>query len=620
MKPTSHSQSSSRIVPSANRSAEPEHHGTTWGFKDSGFALSPNETAVFTGNRYPLCGAELPELWSFVVSELGEELAEPTEDSPTPQPTAPRRTNQTLEAALQTLVGPSNIATDDATRRRRGHGHSLDEVHALRYATLERIPDIVVRPESEEDVVQLVELAKQHDACLIPYGGGTNVTHALKCSRAEQRVIVAVDMGRMNQVLWIDPVDGLAHIQAGAVGRHIASQLTEHGYVLGHEPDSIEFSTLGGWIATNASGMKKNRYGNIEDIVIDLRAVSHDGLIHHHGALPRESIGTDVRRWFFGSEGNLGIITSAVVKISKKPVVEEYASYLFSNFNAGVAFLRALSFNRDLPASVRLVDNTQFRLGQALKPAPTSTARVVGKLQKSYLTRIKGYDLAQVAACTIVYEGSADEVATQKRWVANLAKQHKALPGGADNGKRGYTLTFGIAYLRDFLLRYGVLAESLETSVPWSKVEAVQRAVREDVTQKHRELELPGRAFISSRISQVYDSGVCIYFYIATYGRGLSDPRGSYAQLEHAARSAILANGGSLSHHHGIGKLRASFLPEVVSPAAQSWRRRTKQALDPDSIFAARNQESPDNASSSSVSTDAPGERNPDDGNGVYPG
>ncbi len=117
-------------------------------------------------------------------------------------------------------------------------------------------------------MVALVEAARRHDVCLIPYGGGTNVTDALRCPEEEQRSIVSVDLRRMNRILWIDPTNRMACIEAGAVGRHIAEQLARYGFTLGHEPDSIEFSTLGGWIATHASGMKKNRYGNIEDIVL----------------------------------------------------------------------------------------------------------------------------------------------------------------------------------------------------------------------------------------------------------------------------------------------------------------------------------------------------------------
>jgi alkyldihydroxyacetonephosphate synthase len=140
-------------------------------------------------------------------------------------------------------------------------------MYSIKYTKLGRIPDVVVYPETEEQVSSLVEAANKHDVSLIPYGGGTNVTDALRCHPDERRTIVSVDMRRMNRIVWIDRENMMACIQAGAVGRHIISELKKYDVTMGHEPDSVEFSTLGGWIATNASGMKKNLYGNIEDLV-----------------------------------------------------------------------------------------------------------------------------------------------------------------------------------------------------------------------------------------------------------------------------------------------------------------------------------------------------------------
>ena len=197
----------------------------------------------------------------------------------------------------------------------------------------------MVYPETEEQVSSLVEAANKHDVSLIPYGGGTNVTDALRCHPDEQRTIVSVDMRRMNRIVWIDRENMMACIQAGAVGRHIMSELKKYGVTMGHEPDSVEFSTLGGWIATNASGMKKNRYGNIEDLVLDVSVVTTTGKLQRTNASPRESIGLDLRRLMFGSEGTLGIITSAVVKIFPVPEVQEYGSVLFPTFEDGFRFM-----------------------------------------------------------------------------------------------------------------------------------------------------------------------------------------------------------------------------------------------------------------------------------------
>ena len=179
-------------------------------------------------------------------------------------------------------------------------------------------------------------------------------------------MIVSMDLSRLNKILWIDPTNLMACIQAGAVGRHIEEQLAQHGFTLGHEPDSIEFSTLGGWIATYASGMKKNRYGNIEDLVLDVHVVTARGELSRSAVAPRESVGLDAMRFVFGSEGNLGIITHAVVKIFPLPEVQRYDSLLFPSFEQGVSFLYDLTRQATPPASVRLVDNLQFQLSQTL--------------------------------------------------------------------------------------------------------------------------------------------------------------------------------------------------------------------------------------------------------------
>ena len=182
---------------------------------------------------------------------------------------------------------------------------------------------------------------------MIPYGGGTNVTDALRCPPDERRTIVSLDLRRMNRVLWIDPVNHTAR-DRGRRHRHARSRSSSrrHGFTLGHEPDSAELSTLGGWIATNASGMKKNRYGNIEDLVLAISAVTPQGDLAR-AALPRESVGADPARWLIGSEGELGIVTSAVTKVFPLPAVRRFGSVLFESFEEGFALpLRGAALGR----------------------------------------------------------------------------------------------------------------------------------------------------------------------------------------------------------------------------------------------------------------------------------
>jgi alkyldihydroxyacetonephosphate synthase len=296
-----------------------------WGFRDSGFAINADGDVTFTGARYPISGQILTEFLPWARETIGAPL-EPFDvhESRYPTRVPERRGDPDFERDLARALSPDQISIDPLVRLRHGHGHTQEDMWAIKYGRLDRVPDLVVQPESEEQVARLVELAALHEACLIPYGGGTNVTEALRCPSGETRVIVSVDMRRMRRVLSIDPENRTACIEAGANGRDIDEQLGHYGFTLGHEPDSYEFSTLGGWIATHASGMKKNRYGNIEDLVLGISAVTAHGSLSRRQAPPRESVGGDPARWLIGSEGRLGIVTSAVVKIFPLPEVQKY--------------------------------------------------------------------------------------------------------------------------------------------------------------------------------------------------------------------------------------------------------------------------------------------------------
>jgi alkyldihydroxyacetonephosphate synthase len=563
-----------------------------WGFRDTRFRLRADGVVELTGRRYELSGQELPELLGWVQRTIHPGVG-PDDLNPSryPPEIPPPVVNAGFLEEARKILADDQWSDDPELRLRHGHGHTQEEMVRIKYGSLGRVPDLVVFPADEEQVEALVQAALRHDVSLIPYGGGTNVTDALRCPEAERRAIVSVDMRRLDRILWIDPTNQLACIQAGAVGRHIVAGLARHGFTLGHEPDSVEFSTLGGWIATHCSGMKKNRYGNIEDLVLGVRVVTARGVLERPATAPRESVGSaDPRRFVFGSEGCLGIVTSAVVKIFPLPEVQAYASIVFPDFESGVGFLYQLERSRKLPASVRLVDNLQFQLSQMLKPRAAGWHALASRAQKLFVTRIKGFDLERMTACTIVYEGSREEVAEQRRAVAALARRHGGLAGGAANGRRGYQLTFGIAYLRDWILNHWLLGESFETSVAWSQLLSLCENVKRRLAAEHAARGLPGKPFVTCRVTQVYPTGVCVYFYFAFYFKGVERPSEVYAEIEHAARDEVLRSGGSLSHHHGIGKIRQRFLPRIASPGVLAWAREIKRAVDPTNVFGAGNQ------------------------------
>jgi len=563
-----------------------------WGFSDTAFEILDGDVVRLSGDRYELAGQELPDLLGWVRGKIHPDIGADNLNPSNYPPAIPEaRVNEAYIVELRGFLDDDQLSDEPETRLRRGHGQTQEEMYGIKYGHVARIPDLVVFPRDDHQVVAIVEAAEKHNVCLVPYGGGTNVSNALRCPEDEQRMIVTVDMSRMNRILWIDTDNHMACIQAGAVGRIIAQQLEEHGFTMGHEPDSIEFSTLGGWVATHASGMKKNRYGNIEDIVLDVTVVTPTGTLSRPSVAPRESVGIgDVRRWVYGSEGGLGIVTQAIVKIFPLPEAQEYGSIIFPSLEKGVDFMFDLTRTATPPASVRLVDNTQFQLSQTLKPRSTGLKKLKSKLEKWFVVGVKGFDPEEMTACTLVFEGTRDEVAAQQRAVYRIAQRHDGMKGGAENGRRGYQLTYGIAYLRDWILKHWLLAESFETSAAWTDVMDVCDNVRRRLAEEHARRNLPGKPFISCRVTQVYPTGAAIYFYFAYYFKGVDNPSEVFSDMEHAARDEVLKSGGSLSHHHGIGKIRRDFLPQVMSPGVMTWQRRIKDAVDPQNVFGAGNQ------------------------------
>lgn len=323
--------------------------------------------------------------------------------------------------------------------------------------------------------------------------------------------------------------------------------------------------------------------------MLDVNVVTAQGELRRSGVAPRESVGTDPRQWIFGSEGNLGIITSAVVKLFELPEVKHYGSILFPNFEQGSDFMYALAKAGNPPASVRLVDNVQFQFSMALKPASKGMKVLKKKLETMIVTQLKGFDPKEMVACTLVFEGSAEMVAAQEKHVYRTAAQFGGMKAGAENGAKGYELTFGIAYLRDWVMKHYILAESFETSVPWSQLLPLCANVKARIYKEHQALGLAGKPFVTCRVTQVYDTGACVYFYLGVFYKDVKDPPHVFKQLENAARDEILRSGGSLSHHHGIGKLRQHFLPEIMSDTMLQWNSLMKAAVDPQNIFGVGN-------------------------------
>ncbi len=587
--------------------ADTESFGA-WGYQDSYFVLNvgPNGSKYvqMKGSRYSISGKHLSFLVPFVEYELNividpkdHVFAKCNDLSAIPMSTL----SSDDIGIILTLLGndKSRISCTRVDRARRGTGHTQKDLYELRTGVIGfRVPDAVVWPKNEREVEALVSTASEYDWCLIPFGGGTNVTHSTHCPPRDidLRPMISVDMKLMSHILWVNEEDGLVNVQAGITGRELIQSMAKRGFTIGHEPDSYEFSTLGGWIATKASGMKQNRYGNIEDIVREVCVIGGNGRMSHNHmvdktSIGRSSMGIDLKSIMLGSEGCMGIIVSAVLKIWPIADLQSYESVLLPDLDVGIQFIKDVAKMRGLkPASVRLLDNDQFRLGQALKGSDLSWIESI----QSYVMKRIGFHFGNlseksVVCATIAFEGTCAEVKFQKKCVRDLAHVHGGFLAGSKVGKSGYDLTFAIAYLRDFAIDYNILSESFETFVPWSKIQQLIQATKQSIYAEHKNRSLPGNPFVCCRITQIYDDGVCVYFYFCMSMKGVSDPSNVFSCIERSARREIMMNGGTLSHHHGLGKLRSEFAPYFFSQGYVDALVSMKAAIDPMNTFGARN-------------------------------
>ena len=565
--------------------------GHKWGYKDSGFIINEDMSVTFTGNRYPICGKRLPNFIPFVEEILGVRFdTRPKIQEVEKTHVTESRVNKPFLEELRKSFEENRFTLEHNERVLHSHGqHSTDEVYKVLYNKLEKFTDLVFYIESEEETKKLIDLAKKHNVCLIPYGGGTNVTNALRPPKEESRMVVSVDTRRMNKIETLDEENLMVVVQAGITGKALEDGLNKRGFTVGHEPDSYEFSTVGGWVSTNAAGMKKHKYGNIEDIVQNITMVTPVGIVNQKKPLTRSSFGIKAQNILFGSEGNLGIITSATLKIHRLPERSAYESIIFSDWETGVRFMHDLFHSNMVPASARLADNLQIRLGNALKENKEGLSKTLDDFKKYILFNFKGLNPEKFTAAVFKIEGSSSEVQNQMENLKALAKKHGGILAGESTGRSGYLATMVIAYIRELIFTQNILGETMETAVPWSKINQVKGEAFKLINELHKENNLPGKPFFTSRISKIYHTGVCMYNTIAMSFEGIENPEDVFTRIEHKMRENFIKNGGSISHHHGVGKLRKDFMSDTISEGSIEMVKGVKKTQDPDNIFGVKN-------------------------------
>ena len=482
-----------------------------------------------------------------------------------------------LRAQLVDAVGHEHVSIDDHDRVVHGRGKSLTDLIRQRRGDLGRPPDAVVRPGSEDEVAAVVAAALEHDAVVIPFGGGSSISGSLQADEAETRPVISLHMGRLDRVLAVDPISQLARVEAGVFGPDLERQLEAQGWTCGHFPDSFTYSTLGGWIATRSSGMQSDRYGDIAEITRGLRVVTPSGILNVR-PVPATSTGPSVREMVLGSEGRLGVITEATIHVRRVPPERKILGYLFPGWGDALAALRDIAASEASPSVTRVSDPPETAFSFAMREAPTQVDRLKSAALQTLLRR-KGWDRDAICLSFIGYEGSARQIARDRKLTERIVKRHGGLGIGASPGRLYDQKKFDTPYIRDFLLDRGAPADVSETSAPWSRLERLYDNVMAAGNGAFRDLGVPG--YLMCHLSHSYHSGACLYFTFALNPPGDHDALEDYGVVKQAIQQAFVDSGATLSHHHAVGTEHAQWLEEDISAPGVAMVRALFEGCDP---------------------------------------
>jgi alkyldihydroxyacetonephosphate synthase len=468
----------------------------------------------------------------------------------------------------------------DSRRERviHAYGKGFRDLFRMRRGLADGAPDLVLYPENEPDVLRTLRAAARHDVVIIPFGGGSNIAGCLERSES-RRMVVSLDMRRMRRVLEVDTESFTARIEAGAFGPDLEEQLNANGLTLGHFPDSFLHSTLGGWIATRSAGMQSDKYGKIEDMVIALRMVTPVGVLATR-TVPKSSNGIDVNHLCIGSEGTLGVITEATMRVHPRPELRRTHGYLFPEFEAGIEAMHECVRKECVPSMLRLSDPDKTALSLAFKPPSSRLSQAATKIMKSYL-RAKGFD-ARACLMLTTFEGSKAGAARQHNQVNAIYRRFGAVDLGSGSGKSFESTKYDFPHIRDFLLDRGITSDVSETSTVWSNIVPLYQATTAGLRAAIQESGV--RPWVGCHISHTYQSGASLYLTFACRqqdGREMQQ----YLHAKRAVQQSFIDHGATLSHHHAVGTEHLPWLTEDISPVGVMAVGAIKGGLDPDNIM-----------------------------------
>jgi alkyldihydroxyacetonephosphate synthase len=466
------------------------------------------------------------------------------------------------------------ISTDAEQRVRHARGQSFPDWLAMRSGKFGTFPDGVAFPETSAQVRELLDLARQHDFDVIPYGGGTSVAGHIT-PVASQRAILTVDMGRMNQLLELNEESQIATFGAGTPGPQVESQLRARGYTLGHFPQSWELSTIGGWIASRSSGQQSLRYGRIEQMFAGGRMETLRGSLDIP-TIPASSAGPDMREVTMGTEGRMGIFTEVKVRVTRLAQEEKFFVMFMPNWQQAKAAVREL-VQQKIPLSMMRVSNAN----ETRAHAHLGTSESQFKLLDRYL-RFRGLD-NQRCMLTFGVTGSKYQNRTSLKQIRQVLSQHGGVGGVIANmmGKIWAEGRFKFPYLRETTWQQGIAVDTLETATDWDNVDALMHDIEQAIqTALSDEGE---QVMVFTHLSHLYGQGSSIYTtYFFRCGEDYDATLARWRKLKSRASEVIAQGRATISHQHGVGKDHAPYLPAEKGELGMEVIRGLLQQFDPD--------------------------------------
>lgn len=540
--------------------------------------------------------------WEWIRKTLNMSRLPDTPPVPLGEITLPdSRLSQATRDRLRAIVGGEQLRTDAYERAFHARGRSYHDLLHLRAGKLDVVPDAVVYPRSADEVLAVVKLCAEEDISLIPFGGGSSVVGGINAvARSPGGVVVTLDTTLLTRVFQIDKVSMTACIEAGIYGPALEARLAAQGVTLGHHPQSFEYSTLGGWIAARGAGQQSNRYGKAEKWLVSARLATPRGFWTTE-ATPASAAGPNLNQLVAGSEGTLGVICEATVKIHELPARKDYRGYLFKSFGAGIEAARRINQAEIPVAMVRLSDGPETHFFQAFAAhAPsglkarlrrayaTASARAThdlkARLQRAYL-QLKGFS-GDPCVMLIGHEGAHDTVSWAQAQTEAICRRLGALALGTGPGERWYQSRFTSPYSRDPMMDRGLGVDTLETSTRWSNIEALHAQVVAAITRA-MDANMPepaARGVVMAHVSHSYPDGASLYFTFV-FPRQLDREIEQWQAIKRAASDAIAMNGGTISHHHGVGTDHMAWLAGEKGAIGMSLLQATKRDVDPGGIL-----------------------------------